>query len=226
MILVVGVIVPKLADKHVHLCRIYGEARTDKDLGRYFTAKMSAMSRQSWISPYAPFMVRGRRYDLSHLNTFEHTYVQEATTRDPERTFVVIVDFSDHCFTESRKVGDDPALQYGPKKRRLQDERTFHEGRWERSMQLPDLILSLMGRKLFHNRDRDDTKIYVRPDGSAQGEYEVYINVRLDRTAGKIRLTVESAFVRDKHPQVRKGTVGFALLLYNASQGKMVRRTK
>lgn len=180
---------------------------------------------QSWTSPYTPFVVRGRAYDLSHLNTFEHTYVQAATERDPERRFVVIVDFSDHCFTEGKKVGNDPAMHYGPSKGRSEDERTFHEGRWERSQHLPELIRSLMGCKLYHDKYRDDRKIYVRPNDPAQAKYEVYINVRLDRTARMIRLTVESAFVRDKNPTTRRGTVGFALLLYNASQGKVVRRT-
>lgn len=134
------------------------------------------MERQRWSSPYAPFFYQGVQYTLAHLNTFEHTYVQPASESKPERQFVVIIDFSDHCFARGWKEDDDTALHYGPRKSRPQDERTFDTQRWQLSHDLPNIVRNLMGSKLYHNPKSDDTKIYVTfltQDG-LEIEYEIY----------------------------------------------------
>ncbi|BDP42792.1 hypothetical protein DAETH_27610 [Deinococcus aetherius] len=141
------------------------------------------MDRQRWGSPYAPFFYQGVQYTLAHLNTLEYIYVQPASESKPERQFVVIIDFSDHCFTHAWKEGDDTALHYGPRKSRPQNERTFDTQRWQLSHNLPNIVRNLMGAKLYHNPTRDYTKIHITSltqDG-IEVEYEIYINVRFDK---------------------------------------------
>ena len=57
--------------------------------------------------PWRPFEFEGTSYDLSHLN--EYSLTAEDSLGEKR---IILVTFSDHCFTRKSEPGDQASLQY------------------------------------------------------------------------------------------------------------------
>lgn len=174
------------------------------------------------MAVWQPFTHQGITYDLTHLDPFDHVYVQAAAGDKPERRFRVRVHFGHHCFTEGRKPGDDPALVYPAPAR---DLRTFDTTRWQLSHQLPDLVRGLMTRSISHTGHDNFFTIEVTTVDGATVEYEVYFHVELDASR-HLHLVVTSAFPRDLsrvHHRAERRPMRLALILHNVQVGKPIK---
>lgn len=174
------------------------------------------------MATWQAFFYQGTIYDLSHLDSFDHVFVQAATAEKPERQYKVRIHFGHHCFTESPKPGDDPALLY-PHPRH--DQRTFDVVRWELSQQLPVIITTLMERQVFHTGHLNFFTIELTTHSGNAVEYEVYFEI--DRDAGKgLKLVVTSAFPRDParvQNRPARRPMKLALILHNVQVGKPIK---
>jgi hypothetical protein len=175
---------------------------------------------------WRPFTTHdGTLYKLTHLNAFEVHYTQAAQDQKPERLYKVLVSFGHHCFTRAPDEDEAKTLAYphGPK----HEIRLFDLERYELSKRLPDIIKNLMRRSCFHT-GRDDGTFFTIELVNENGdriEYEVYFKVFRNQQ-NQLRLIVESAFRRDLSllkSRPRKGSIGFAIILYNTQQGKRIR---
>ena len=165
------------------------------------------------------------KYDLSHLNSFIHEFLHEAGGKSA-RTYRVKILFSHHCFTEGKKSGDDPQLEFldgGPKR----DHRTFDAIRWELSQYLPDIIRGLMGRHIAHTHHNSFFTVDIVDQNGTSIEYEVYFEVALVKK--ELYLTVTTAFSRDPAnlgARPRGGKIRFSTILFNVSQNKPIKSVK
>jgi hypothetical protein len=162
-------------------------------------------------------------YDLSHLNSFIYEFEQSAAKDNPARRYVVVIRFSHHCFTEGKKVEDDPLLEFldsSPKR----DHRTFNATRWELSKSLPEIVKSLMGRHISHTNHNSFFTVEIVLQNGDRVDYEVYFEVA--RVKGKLNLVVTSAFSRDPdrlgaRPQGSK--IRFSTILFNVLHNKPIK---
>jgi hypothetical protein len=165
-----------------------------------------------------------KAHSLTHLEPFEHRFQVAAIPGKPAREYRVLMEFTMHCFTKTQQVGDDPALFYSPD--RDGTNRMFNLERWALSKELPFIIRSLAEHRIHFTNSRDHYKVnfitipLVLHD-QTEVEYEVYFKVFKARK--KLRLEVESAYVRD--PQSRNNrSVGRKISLYiileKVSQGQ------
>lgn len=171
------------------------------------------------------FVHNGVRYELNHLDSFEHVYEKPAQGDKPAVEYRVFVYFSDHCFTERQKPGDDPLLKYPhspPAK-----PRTFDVARYELSKKLPDLVRNLMGRKCFHTYHGNYFIIEITTHEGVRVEYEVYFKPYREQSDRQLRLVIESAFPRDPDKLASRedlSPVKFDFLIHNAQSGKATKR--
>lgn len=164
-----------------------------------------------------------KKYDLSHLNSFLYEFEQSSLKDGSAQKYLVAILFSHHCFTEGKKPGDDPLLEFldaGPKR----DHRTFDEVRWELSKNLPEIVKGLMERYIAHTNHNGFFTIEVVLDSGTRVDYEVYFEVA--RVKGKLYLTVTSAFPRDPArigARPRGSKIRFSTILYNVLNGKPIK---
>lgn len=171
---------------------------------------------------WKPFRYRGTLYDLSHLEPFLHTYIQPAQEGKPARFYRVWIRFGHHCFTRDPTERDDPGQIYPSQS----DRRCFDVKRWVLSKHLPEIVRSLMGRKIFHTGHGNFFTIEVMAESGEHLEYEVYFEVNRDRGDRQLYLVVTSAFPRDParlasrpHPR----SIGLQVILFNTQTGKPIR---
>jgi hypothetical protein len=172
---------------------------------------------------WTPFSYQNQLYDLSHLEPFEHVFVQAAREGKPERNYTVQIRFTHHCFTKGFEASDDPDLRYPSSKT---DPRSFDVQRWRLSQRLPELVRDLMSMKVLHAGSRETYyTISMIDENGHRFEYEIYFE--LDKaTDRRLHLTVASAFPRDltrlaSRPKHRP--IKFEVLLYNVQMGKQTR---
>jgi hypothetical protein len=170
-----------------------------------------------------PFVYLGTAHDLSHLEAFQHIFVEAALGNKPEQRYPVLIHFGHHCFTRSRDPHDDPSLAYPSSQN---DPRSFDLLRWELSKHLPGVVRDLISRKIYHTGHGNFLTIELTADSGIHYEYEVYFDIRWVREEKRHHLTVSSAFPRDpariaSRPKPR--SMRFALILFNTKHGKPVR---
>ena len=175
------------------------------------------------MSRWKSFHHAGTTYDLSHLNSFLHTFVQPAKGELPAKTYPVQVEFGLHCFT--REAGKNDDLQ-GPLAVTHQGEtRIFDLRRYERSRELAAIIRQLPAQACFHTKKAANflTIKSINAAGAADS-YEVYFSVRRMVAAGRLLLIVKSAYVRDgRHTnQPAKKKVDFFVILHKRLAGEVV----
>jgi len=169
---------------------------------------------------WKPFIHNGQTYDLSHLHPSVHFYFQPAKGLLPPRGYRVNILYSLHCFTRSG-AGEtiDPALEYGDDR----ETRVFDFRRYNLSLQLPAIVKNLMGAKCFE-ADRDNFfTLHVVDDQGNNVDYEVYFKASKSSINGTLNLFVQSAYPRDaayrgNRPRKHPKSIGFAVVLYNASK--------
>lgn len=175
------------------------------------------------MSRWKPFQHAGITYDLSHLNSFLHTFEQPAKGELPARIYTVQVEFGLHCFTRDGGPRDD--LQ-GPLAVTHQNEtRIFDFRRYERSKELAAIVRQLPKQPCFHTKKAANfLTIKSINDAGAVDSYEVYFSVRRMAAAGRLFLMVKSAYMRDaKHAnKPAKKKVDFFVLLHKRLEGTPV----
>ena len=181
---------------------------------------------------WKPYTHDGQVFDLSHLDSFEHRFVQAAENEKPERQYRTWIRFSDHCFTESTKSSDDPTLRYGA----IKEGRSFDVLRWELSKYLPDIIRSLMERTISHTGHNNYVTIEILTNQALSAiypseriEYEIYFDVSRDLGDKRLHIVVTSAFPRDMNrladrPKFSK--IRLSTILHNVQQNKKIRTTQ
>ena len=98
---------------------------------------------------YELFVLRGRVYDLRHLNDFMMTVTIPKKDDKPEQCYEVKVIFGCHCFTRGLPLEGCPdEEQYVDARERRQ----FDAERYALSIRLPDMIRKLGGKKCYHTR--------------------------------------------------------------------------
>lgn len=182
--------------------------------------------RKSTINSWQDFNYQGQVYSLSHLNSFRHTFVQQAKGKNPERLYKVDVEFSSHCFTKGLK---QDTLANHPEDLHYSDDREtriFCFDRHELSKRLPGIIREIDLRKCFHTGKSNFLTIEFIDENEQKQQYEVYFVVT-KKDKGVLRLFIQSAYPRDPthipEKKVRRKPVGFYILLHNTLKGKPTR---
>ncbi|HCT39615.1 MAG TPA: hypothetical protein DF427_00225 [Moraxellaceae bacterium] len=171
------------------------------------------------------FMLRGVKYSLDHLHDFTLSFTQPAKGENPERLYEVDAEFGLHCFTSGIGPGQaiDPELKYCDSR----ECRHFDVLRYELSKQLPGIVADLHQRKCFHSGKGNFFLVeMVSPHGKVE-QYEIYFAVsRASGGNGRLKLFVQSAYIRTYGHQPHRKPIGFYILLYNIKEGKAIRIPK
>jgi hypothetical protein len=169
--------------------------------------------------PRSAFILQGVVHDLSHLEPFLCTYVVPEQPGKAAMTYFVNVEFTMHCFTKTQQTGDDPERFYCND--RDGSPRLFDLERWALSLELPEIIRTLISRRItFTKRENLVTIELVRPNGEL-ANYEVYFKVF--KAGRRLFLEVESAYVRSpglsNTPAIGR-KIGFAVILKKVVAGE------
>lgn len=143
----------------------------------------------------------GEVHSIQHLSPRIINYsikVDGKTENVPVR-----VDFSEHCYTRSRKEGDpeEAVILSEPRKDKTTDERVFCLDRWNFSLQLPTILEELRDRMCFVGNSSE--VFYRQEDAPAPGDRAGwYICMRFDYRAkwNEMRISVRSCHWRTNRP--------------------------
>ena len=171
---------------------------------------------------WQPFEHAGQVFDLSHLDSFEHRFVQTAEPEKPERTYRVFVHFSDHCFTQ----GDETDAVYPTK---TTAPRSFNDLRWKLSFYLPNIIKTLMNRHVSHTDHQNFFTIEIMNENGEQFDYDVFFEVRRAENDKRLHLVVQTAFPRDatrSSSRPKSDKIRFITILHNVQNRKLIKRSR
>jgi hypothetical protein len=156
---------------------------------------------QSWSG----FETDEYTYDLSHLNV---CCVEYAGKKD---TYTVYVTYSHHCFAKDVEgYNDDLPYPYPD------DQRNFHDLRFQLSLNLPEIIAGLLTANTYHGGGES----YAVCEGVSLDNVNYYYLVAFSvfKSQKKLRMHIKSAYPLDDRPKVK--TVKFESILHNLSKGK------
>ena len=146
------------------------------------------------MNTHGQFVFNGENYELSHLNTFLHKFIQEAKGNNPERVYECIIEFSHHCFTKSpnshtgENLDSYPAdLHYVTSK----ETRVFCFERYDLSFKLPNLIRDLHTLKCFFSKDNKKFLTFKILNRNEQ-EVDYLICFSLTKINKKIRIFIRA----------------------------------
>ncbi|MEY4530364.1 MAG: Heat shock protein [Deinococcota bacterium] len=168
------------------------------------------------------FRYQGQLIDLSHLDGFDHSFIQPNEDGKPERLYRTRVTFSHHCFTENSKPEDDPKLLYPS----TQDLRSFDQRRYQLSKHLPEIILTLMNRTISHTEHSNFVTFELLNEAGISVEYNVFFEVKRAVGDKRLHLIVQSAFPRDEDRnsnRPRHNKIRFATILFNVQNNKPIK---
>jgi hypothetical protein len=183
--------------------------------------------RSFLIKTWKPFYYQQVRYDLSHLNEFECTFVQDAKNGKPEITYFFIIEFGLHCFT--RSLNSHKNEQWDSIKSDLlysdsREKRIFDFNRYELSKKLPAITSDISKNTCFHTGKENFFIIELLNEQGVQQEYEVYFQV--SKSKDKLKLFVQSAYIRDsthRTSQPKKHKISFFIIAYNVKSNKKIK---
>jgi hypothetical protein len=154
--------------------------------------------------------------------------VQAASGGKPERRYPFIVSFGLHCFTKgpNEHQGEtltdfDAALLYEDSR----EKRIFSFSRYELSKLLPEIAKGINQKPCYHTGKGNFFTIELTSDEGKKQEYEIYFNVTRS-SGGKLRLFVESAFIRDEDhgsSQPKKKKINFFVIAHNRRVNKQIK---
>lgn len=160
------------------------------------------------------FEAGGESFDLSHLNE------KVITVEIDGEQHAILVEFSDHCFTEEA-LPDDARPKFTPCSR---NDGRFCAKRYQASLSVWEHIVQATRGTVWLGQD--DRCLIVKL-GTGEGENSFYyvIPFTLERWKGdkraKLKMRVRSAFVWDRGGQVATfGQVKFATLVKLTLKGK------
>jgi len=178
---------------------------------------MKKIRRKHWgrILAIRHLVVRGIRYDISHLLDTIYPVVLKRTANRPELRLYYIVHFRSHCVSRGAKIGETLDFCILREDSLITDEkgdyRFFDVLRRKLSRLLPGIMSTLPERRWIPvSRKTWLTTEIVEVDGASK-EYEIYFNIA-KRGKRKLHITVVSAYVRDQnygntkqtHPRIRR----------------------
>lgn len=156
--------------------------------------------------------------------------MQAAQGDKPAKTYEFIIAFGLHCFTKgpNEHKGEtlsnfNPALYYSDSR----ETRIFCFNRHTLSFGLPDIVKAIDTKKCFHTGKGNFFIVELLNDQNQLEEYEVYFNVA--RSGAKLRLFVESAFIRDDEhgsSQPKKKKINFFVIAHNRRVNKEIKAPK
>ena len=180
------------------------------------------------MTKWTPYIHKSQVFDLSHLDDFEHTFVQAATATASAKHFLVSVTFTDHTFTDSSNEDNLPIYSKTHSREGIKN-RYFNHKRWELSKLLPDLIRAF---------GESNKRFYVLPDGAyfrlelldrqnQKIEYDIFFDVV--KVKRQTIMVVKSAYERDpnsnERPKLdRTNHFGFFKLHHATNQGKRIHK--
>jgi hypothetical protein len=172
---------------------------------------------------WKPYTHHGQVFDLSHLDDFEHTYL-EPTKDNRQNPYLVKISFSNHCFTDSSN--DDQGLVYAGTD---SSQRYFNTQRWQYSQLLPKLVTELHQGWVYVVNDNSYFTYRTFDEYNRMLEYDIFFDVFFDKAIRQIVLLVKSAYPRDslesQHPRIdNRNKVRLFKLLSAAKTGKRVHR--
>lgn len=117
----------------------------------------------------------GNRYDLSHLHPAHQQYRLPATITRPARTVVVRVTYGLHCFTRDPDDGESfsPEDVY----HRNVEGRLFCPHRWRLSMDLPQIIQTILERRCW-DAERRNHVMFSSAQTVDGEEYAIFFALR------------------------------------------------
>ncbi|WP_439327424.1 hypothetical protein [Lonepinella sp. BR2357] len=179
--------------------------------------------------------INEKGYDLSHLDVFYHTFIQNETKTSNQKTYRCLIEFSHHCFTKSPNIhkGEtlndyDTMLHYKTEK----ETRIFDYDRYELSKKLPEILKNMDKQKCFFT-SADDKFLTIsiqRLDGTFI-DYEIYFSLKRSKKCD-VHIFINSAYAKDvnyKHKerkQIRRKPISFFVLLKNTLENKKIKRPK
>ncbi len=150
---------------------------------------------------WAPAVIDGVEYDLSHLHPFDFTLELPPKANLESLTIYIQVSFGLHCFT--RQVGTET-----PRGHHYQDSRevrAFCRERHEMSLLLPGIVLGLSGRRCYEAQYNNYMTFEILDRQGRQRHYQMYFRVDLTkRREQRLLLFVQSAFEREQPKQVQR----------------------
>jgi hypothetical protein len=158
------------------------------------------------------------RYTLSHLHPFIQQIELAASSKNPARNAQLYVAFGLHTFTRAIEPGDGHRDLY----RDNREARIFCRTRYQRSLELPNIIRTLESRRCEFARGMSGFVNYVTVETTDGERYAAFFELRRLKTLGShaIQLMVQSAYVLDpEKPMPGKGRIHFHALLGHVLRG-------
>jgi len=170
------------------------------------------------------------------LDEFEYSYTQEgikATESKPAKPEIVykfLVEFSLHCFTikpnknKGETLSDFCTSLYYKDSR---ETRVFCFERYKLSKNLPQIAKEISERQCYHTGKGNFFVIELTDKEGQSAEYEIYFKV--SRAGSKLKLFIESAYIRDKEhssSQPSKKKIKFFVIAHNVRNGKPIKTPK
>ena len=138
------------------------------------------------------FTYKDNVYDLSHTNSFDHTF--EVGIDGRERQFKCHVVFNHHVFTKERSEETPEELIYPVPGLVDRERREFCFERLDLSKQLPDLIRQFGDKRCFNTSQNNFLRLEVLNSDEEKEEYQVYFRMSKTGQKGWITMTIESAY--------------------------------
>jgi hypothetical protein len=150
---------------------------------------------------WAPAVIDGVEYDLSHLHPFDFTLELAAKGSLGPLTIYIRVSFGLHCFT--RKV--EPETPEGHQYRDSRELRAFCLERHEMSLRLPGIVQGLSERRCYEAQYNNYMTFEILDRLGQQRHYQMYFRVDLTkRGEQRLLLFVQSAFEREQPKKVQR----------------------
>jgi len=156
---------------------------------------MSATSTEEQGWP--PFTYQGATYDLAHLEPFPLLYT--TSTDGVELTRNILVEFTDHCFTDKFGDGDDPDLLYVAREGRKEGSR-FCFDRYKLSLTLSGHLKAMVDGNVYQVESDRYAVFRDIVHGGKQGFYAIYFTMDRWSRGYHLKMRVRSAFARPDRP--------------------------
>ena len=162
---------------------------------------------------WSPFFHDGLRVDLSHLEPFDFTCLEN-------RRRVAVI-FGQHTFTRGLESGDDPT-------KRCFDNRIFCPERYALSHNLPSVVSGLPGSKVYQTWEANAYVTIASVVLVGTENYHVFLTAKRDDLSKKVkrvRLTIESAYVDNASNYLSESkphSIKFENLIENTFMGRPI----
>jgi len=179
-------------------------------------------------------VVDGACYSLTHLQDAEYRFRIPAIGKYPELEIILLVIFSSHCISWGPSRGDEIDFSIHGEDRCVIDEqgvhRCFDAARYALSLHLPGIFKTFVERDCLFTGRRNWLMVEVLDPAGERQEYEIFFRIK-KQTGHKLRIFVESAYVRDPHrsikqpsPISRRDRVSAKILMAKTLRGEPVIR--